>query len=164
KKSSTTAIGLLAAGLIVSFSSNANAQLGSGWTQVGHSSTLLVELNDVSSTYSPPPSNFTNGGCTYSNVNGVETFTLDNTSSNRCEIVKSGNYSTGSHQVQGDVMVLSPTNNESIIQLKASNGGSSQLLRSYATAGGRLGVGGAHPLIDGIYGVWVRINEIHDIE
>lgn len=156
----TAVLGLLAAGCV----NQAGAVVGSGWTEASYSWRLFTELHDAPHYINPAPSHYSNGGCTYTDSNGVKTFTLNNSDSNRAELELNNNYSSGSRQFQCDLLIKSPSNNESAIQIKDGqasfsmfrSGTTSNTIKVYAPSGSK-------QIASGIYGTWHRVNYIHDL-
>ena len=153
-------LGLLAAGYV----NQASALVGSGWTEASYSWRLFTELHDAAHYVNPAPSHFSNGGCTYTDSGGIKTFTLNNSDSNRAELELNHSYSSGSLQFQCDMLIKSPSLNETAIQIKQGSAAYSQLrsgkisnsLRVYLPSGGQ-------QVASGIYGTWHRVNYIHDL-
>src|SRR3954463_14787396 len=106
-----------------------HAQVGTGWTVATFSQRFEYESNDVLITISPPPSYFNNGYCSYSNAAGVETFQLLSHHSNRAETRPNDDYSSGSRQLQADVLISSPSADQCIHQMFNGSAGPWLLLR-----------------------------------
>src|SRR5207247_6740984 len=133
--------------------------MGSGWTEKTFTERFQYETNDILFSISPPPSSFNNGFCEYDNTGGVETFQLMKTQSNRAEIRPNDDYSSGSRQFQGDVLVSRPSTDECIHQIFNGSTAPFLLLREETNSNGSLKValhtgGGASNLATNIYGVW----------
>jgi hypothetical protein len=123
------------------------AQIGSGWT-TDSASHSLQKTGDV----------------TYSNSGGVELFRLNTSAAARCEIKINNNYSSGSHQFQGEVKVSgTPRSSGNSVQqiLESTTGlGDASQVRWYSSSGGTFKVNGV-TMATGVAGVYQRINCIH---
>lgn len=147
---------------------SAQAQIGSGWTQTNFTERLEYESNDVLITISPPPSSFDNGDCEYDNTDGIETFQLLNSHSNRAEIRANDDYSSGSRQFEADVLVSEPSADECIHQIFNGTVSPYLLLREETNDNGSLKValnagGGASNLGSNLYGTWFHLNTINSL-
>jgi len=135
------------AALALALTSSTHAQIGSGWT-TDSASHSLQKVGDVF----------------YSNVSGVETFRLNTADASRCEIKINNNYSSGSHQFQGEVKVTgTPRSSGNSIQqiLESTTGlGDASQVRWYSSSGGTFKVNGV-TMATGVYNVYQRINCIH---
>jgi hypothetical protein len=144
----------------------ARAQLGTEWVQYDPAS--MVQLDDaVGSDILPGTvTSASNAGATFTNENGIETFTLFNPASNRCERRMRNDYSSGRRQFEGEVRVSPPTNDESIQQVwgGASANATTQMIRAFSENNGTLKRYTSTVLATNIYNAWVRINVIHDVE
>jgi MYXO-CTERM domain-containing protein len=142
------------------------AQLGRGW--VPYEPPSMIQLDDQVGSDILPGTTTTasNAGATYSNQDGIETFTLFNPASNRCERRMRNDYSAGRRQFEGEVRVSPPTNDESIQQIfgGAADNATTQMIRAFAENNGTLKRYGSTVLATNVYGTWVRINVIHDVE
>jgi hypothetical protein len=140
----------------------AHAQVGSGWTSYSPSSVIHISTDGTLHSY-PLSNSVTTPGGTYTNANGIETFNIKNTSSNRVERRMQNDYTSGQRQFQGEVRVSSPTDGQSIMQVfgGATNATALQI-RAHNTSGGQLRRYDSELLASGIYGVWTRLNVIHD--
>jgi MYXO-CTERM domain-containing protein len=144
----------------------ARAQLGSGWVPYAPPSVLHLEVHDVIQVYPPDSTDLTNEGAHYTNKDGIETFEMLNTTSNRVERRMQNNYTSGRWQFEGEVRVSPPTDNESIMQIfgGTQSGATTQMIRAYAEGNGTIKkVGGGVVMATNVYGTWVRINVIHDV-
>jgi hypothetical protein len=143
----------------------AHAQVGSGWTQFHPDSNLQIEVHDKYIEYSGTTTSISNGGVRYSNSGGIETFQLVSTASNRVERRYKDNYSSR-RQFEGYVKVYSPSDDEKVHQIFcATPDGPYLLVGEFASSSGSLRVlapQGSATVATGIYGVWVRLNSIHD--
>jgi hypothetical protein len=143
----------------------AQAQIGGGWERYNPSST--IQLDGANGIESGPGSATSrkNEGASFSNENGIETFTLFDPISNRAERRMRNEYTSGRFQFEGEVRVSGPTNNESVMQIfGGTSGATTQMIRAYSSGGGTLRkVPGSVTLATGIYGEWVRLNVIHDV-
>ena len=154
---------------------SAHAQVGSGWTQ--YSATKRIHLDGASGDPTTFPWSSYQSNCSpticadyrYDSTTGIETFRLLDTRSNRSEIRLENDYYSGRRQFEGWVRVSSPTNDEAVHQVfgrdTASDGSApAMMIRAYSASGGTLTrEGGGKTLITGIYGVWVRVNTLHDV-
>jgi MYXO-CTERM domain-containing protein len=139
------------AGVLLSLSAAAKAQVGTGWTP-----------------YDPPERVQTRGCATYGAEGGVERFglTCDAASGdNRAEQRIENDYSSGTNQFDGEVRVVSIGGmNVSIKQTFMPNNGAFLMI---AVGGdGRLysvGDGAGGELATGVIGRWVRISTVHDV-
>jgi MYXO-CTERM domain-containing protein len=157
---------ILALSLVGASTGVARAQLGPGWVQYAPPSVLHLEVHDVIQVYPPDSTNLTNEGAHYTNMNGIETFEMLNTTSNRVERRMENNYTAGRWQFEGEVRVSPPTDNESIMQVwgGTQSGATTQMIRAYAEGNGTIKkVGGSVVMATNVYGRWVRINVIHDV-
>lgn len=130
---------------------NAHAQIGSGWTEIFPNKSLQLV-----------------GSGWYQNNNGVETFGIANSSTTtqeRAEQRVLDDYSSGSHQFQGDVKVTSLDGD--VINLKQTfqaNDGAWFLATVDAASGGTLrDHSNGAILATGIIGKTIRLNTIHDM-
>ena len=152
-----------------------HAQVGSGWTQYTASKRIHLDGATGDPTTFPWTSYQSNCSPTicadyrYDSATGIETFRLLDTRSNRSEIRLENDYYSGRQQFEGSVRVSSPTNDEAVHQVfgrdTASDGSApAMMVRAYSASGGTLTrEGGGKTLITGIYGVWVRVNTVHDV-
>jgi MYXO-CTERM domain-containing protein len=144
----------------------ARAQVGEGWVPYSPPSVLHLEVHDVIKIYPPDSTDLTNEGAHYTNKDGIETFEMLNTTSNRVERRMQNNYTSGRWQFEGEVRVSPPTDNESIMQVWGGTqaGATTQMIRAYAEGNGTIKkVGGGVVMATNVYGTWVRINVIHDV-
>lgn len=142
----------------------AQAQIGSNWAQYSPDSYIQIEVHDVFKSYPPDSTVVNDGGVRYTNKNGIETFKLATTDSNRVERRYYDNYSDR-RQFEGYVNVSGPTDDEKVHQVFCADpDGPYLLVNAHSSSGGTLSVngGGGGTLITGCYGTWVRINSIHD--
>lgn len=148
------------------FAVAAQAQIGSGWTQITPTERLEYETNDVLVSISPPPSSLNNGKCAYTNANGEETFELLNHGSNRVEIRPNDDYSSGSRQFEADVLISQPSSGESIHQIFNGPTGPWLIVREQSNYNGSIRMGGgtsSGTLASNLYGNWFRLNSINDM-
>jgi hypothetical protein len=145
--------------------SAALAQVGSGWTRYNPSSTIQLDGSDGIESSPGSTTNKKNEGASYSNSGGIETFSLFDPISNRCERRMRNEYTSGRWQFEGEVRVSAPTNNESIMQVfGGTSGATTQMIRAYNSGGGTIKkVPGSVTLATGVHGKWIRINVIHDV-
>lgn len=135
---------LAVAGLVLA--ADAQAQIGSGWTRYYPSKTLQR----------------IGGSAYYSNVNGIETFRIGS-GDERCEQRTNNNYTSGNQQFEGHVNVRSGANGSTVHQVFGGSAAATAfMLRSYNPNGGELRRYSGTTLRTGIYGVWIRVNTIHD--
>jgi hypothetical protein len=132
---------------LLTFSTAAHAQIGSGWTA-----------------YSPGMNLQLRGCGAHSASGGVETFRLTCSSTsadNRAEQRITNDYSSGTNQFEGEVRVVSLGGmNVSLKQTFMPQNGA--FLMIAVGSGGRLySVGNSGDLATGIVGNWVRLNTIH---
>lgn len=124
----------------------AHAQIGSGWSQYYPSKTIQR----------------VGGGAYYSNSNGVETFRIAS-GDERCEARVNNNYTSGNRQFEGHVRVRSGSNSATVHQVFGGSAAATAfMLRSYNPNGGELRRYSGTTLMTGIYGVWIRVNTVHD--
>jgi hypothetical protein len=161
----TLIVGVLLSPVLLSPGS-ARAQLGRGWVQYDPPS--MVQLDDQvgSDILAGTTTSASNAGATFTNQDGIETFTLFNPASNRCERRMRNDYSSGRRQFEGEVRVSPPTNDESIQQIfgGAAANATTQMIRAFSENNGTLKRYGSTVLATNIYDTWVRINVIHDVE
>lgn len=124
----------------------AHAQIGSGWSQYSPSKTIQR----------------VGAGAYYSNSNGVETFRIAS-GDERCEARVNNNYTSGQRQFEGQVRVRSGSNSATVHQVfGGSSAATAFMLRAYNPSGGELRRYSGTTLMTGIYGLWIRVNTIHD--
>ena len=143
----------------------AEAQVGTGWVQYEPTSSIQLDGSEGIESYPGDSTNLSNEGASYTNLDGVETFTLNNPISNRAERRMRNDYTSGRRQFEGEVRVFPPTNDESITQVfGGTSGATTQMLRAYDVDNGTIRkVPGSVVLASNIYGTWVRINVVHDV-
>src|SRR5581483_3054498 len=98
------------------------------------------------------------------NTGGIETFQLLNHHSNRAEIRPNDDYSSGSRQFEADVLISSPSANESIHQIFNGPTGPWLIVREQTNSGGSIRMGGGTSLgilVINLYGNWFRLNSIN---
>jgi hypothetical protein len=150
---------------ISTLSSNAHAQLGSGWVQYSPTKKIHLDNEDglqifnwtsSKSVCSPVCADYN-----YASSTETETFRLLDNRTNRSEIRLQNDYSTGSRQFEGYVTFYAPLNDESLMQIFGSTSGATQMMiRGYAASGGSIR-GAGQTLATNVYGKEVRINVIH---
>jgi hypothetical protein len=140
----------------------ARAQVGSGWVQYSPSYYVQMETHGVYTNH-PPGDHYVQEGSSYDKVNGVETFQLTSTASNRVEIRCREEYDSGRRQFEGEIRVTAPTNDESVFQVFHV-----MLLRFMAASGGQfawhLHDSPTMTIGSGYYGQWIKVNVIHDAD
>ena len=147
----------------------AHAYIGSGWTQTSPSTHIVIAStgSGYHMNYPGTSTSITDGGGKYTYSNGIRTFQLLDTSRNRVEYVFDDFYTT-KRQLQCDVLVSSPSTSESIMQMFCHDpDGPYLLIKEYSSSGGYLRVTGdgvttGTTIATGVYGVWVRLNTIHN--
>lgn len=147
----------------------ANAQIGTGWTRISPSTHIVVAStgSGYHMNYPGTSTSISDGGGRYTYVNGIRTFQLLDTSRNRVEFVFDDFYSD-KRQLQLYTLVSSPSTSESILQIFSHvPDGPYLLIKEYNSSGGTLrvvgdGVSTSTTIATGIYGVWVRLNTIHN--
>lgn len=148
----------------------AHAQVGTGWTEITPPSDLQVEAHEVIKSFPADTHEAVNGGGHYSNEHGVETFEIENRTSNRVERRFRDDYHSGTRQFEADVTVLGPTNDESIHQIFSDKPHHPWLLlRTEAKDGGSLrvnlhGGGGSGVIATGLHGKPFRLNTINNAD
>jgi hypothetical protein len=148
--------------LTLGFGANAYAQVGTGWTSYSPSSNIHIAVNGELKTY-PYSDSITTPGGTYRNSGGIETFHILNSSSNRVERRMQNNYTSGQRQFQGEVRVSSPSDGQAVMQVFGGETNATALqIRAHNTSGGQLRRYDSELIASGIFGVWVRLNVIHD--
>lgn len=140
-----------------------SSAIGSGWVQ--YSPTKKIHLDDAAGLQIFNWTTYKSVGnpicADYRYENGVETFRLLNTQTNRSEIRLLNDYSSGSRQFEGYVKFSSPLNDESLMQIFGSTSGATQLMiRGYSANGGSI-TGGGQTLATNCYGQELKINVIH---
>jgi len=162
------AAGGLFAALLLAATLPAQAQVGSGWSQVSY--TKKIHLDDETGlhtfNYVTDKSVGSGTACAryhYLSSNDSEYFDIFDNRSNRSEIRLQNEYSSGQKQFQGYVRINAPLNDESLFQIFGSTSGATLcMMRGYSSSGGKLRVvGGIGDLVTGIYGVEQKINVIH---
>ena len=164
-----TAYGLMIALAMIAGATTVNAQIGTGWTHISPSTHIVVSStgSGYHMNYPGSSTSISDGGGRYTYVNGIRTFQLLDTSRNRVEFVFDDFYSD-KRQLQLTAMVSSPANNESILQLFCHQpDGPYLLIKESNSSSGSLrvvgdGVTTSTTIATGIYGVWVRLNTIHN--
>jgi hypothetical protein len=150
----------------VVISADLHAQIGTGWTRYSPTSVIDVESGNEHTEHGAGASgtSFSYKGVKFSNLNGVETFQIVNTQSNRIERRSDEHYASGKRQWEAEVRLTSPTN-QFIYQIFAGGGvGMYWSLRARnSIAGGGVRVGST-TVASGVYGTWVRFNVLHDID
>ena len=156
---------LFAAAVTLLAASAAQAQIGSGWSQVSYTKKIHLDDDAGLQTFSwTSYKSVCSPICAdYRYSSDVETFRLLDNRTNRAEIRLQNEYSTGSRQFQGYVTFWSPLNDESLFQIFGSTSGATLcMMRGYSSNGGEIRtVGGGGTLATGVYGVEKRINVIH---
>jgi hypothetical protein len=148
--------------LFAGFSLTAHAQIGSGWSSYSPSSKIHISVNGELQIFNYSNSVSTPGG-TYTNSGGIETFHMKNSSCNRVERRMENNYTSGQRQFQGEVRVSSPSNGQSVMQVFGGVTNATALqIRAHNTSGGQLRRYDSELIASGVFGVWVRLNVIHD--
>jgi MYXO-CTERM domain-containing protein len=144
---------------------SASAQVGTGWMEYDPPSTIHLDGTNGIETSPGTSTNVMNGGASFTNMGGIETFTLFNPISNRSERRMQNTYLTGRRQFEGEVRVSPPTDDESVMQVFGGNSGATtQMIRAYNVNGGTLRkVPGSVVLAENIHGTWVKVNVIHDV-
>jgi hypothetical protein len=132
---------------VLTLTTVAQAQIGTGWTLINPSKNLQKV-----------------GNVTYSNSSGVELFRLNDASAARCEQRIVNDYTSGSHQFQGEVKVSgTPRSSGQSVQqiLESTTGqGDASQVRWYSSSSGTFKVNGV-TMATGVNGVYQRINCIH---
>lgn len=163
---------LLFTTIILMLSQNLHAQLGSGWVQYFPDKKVhLADPNENLKTFdwgpyvvygNPPYADYT-----YDAATETETFKLYENRSNRSEIRLFNDYEFGSRQFEGYVTFYEPLNDESLMQIWASESGATQMMiRGFAANGGEIGINQAYKsgtpkVIKNVYGKEVKVNVIH---
>jgi hypothetical protein len=143
----------------------AYAQIGTGWKQIFPASNIQVETHDKINEFPGTSTSIVNGGGIYSKSGNVETFQLVNTTSNRVERRYHDEYSSGTRQLQADITIFAPSNNESIHQIFNGPTGPWLIVRELNTSGGSVRMGGGTKsglLATGLYGKSFRLNSINN--
>src|SRR5438105_4334074 len=102
--------------------------------------------------------------CSYLNADGIEEFHLTSTNANRIEIRVQNDYQAPAlgRQFEGDVMLLSPTGNESLVQIFGNYSHATLfMLRGDSSNGGSLRYYTKEVLMTNVYETWVHVNVIH---
>ncbi len=144
----------------------AQAQIGSGWTQITPTERLEYETNDVLYTISPAPSSFNNGFCSYNKSGSTETFKLLSHYSNRIEIRPNDDYSSGTRQFQADIVISSPSTGESIHQIFNGPTGPWFIAKEFSNYNGSIKIysGSVSGYVaTNLYGHSFRLNTINDM-
>lgn len=144
--------------------STANAQVGAEWTEIQNpSSNIQIEAHDVITSYPGTSTSLNNAGGHYTNSGGIETFSITDTTSNRVERRYLENYNDA-RQFQADILISSPTNNESIHQVFNGPTGPWLIVRESNGANGEIRMGGGTSssyFATNLYGTWFRLNSIN---
>ena len=156
---------LVAAAFTLCAAQAAQAQIGTGWSQVTYTKKIHLDNEAGLQTYSwTSYKSVCSPVCAdYRYSSDVETFRIVDSRSNRSEIRLQNEYSTGSRQFQGYVTFWSPLNDESLFQVFGSTSGATQtMMRGYSSNGGEIRtVGGGGTIATNVYGREQRINVIH---
>lgn len=144
----------------------ARAQVGNGWIEKSYHEMLDPEiggihhfLRDIPQQYAAPDS-----ACCYTRLSGIEEFHLSSTNSNRIEIRVKNDYEMPSpnQQFEGDVMLMRPTGNESVMQIFGNYSRATLfMLRGDDANGGSLRHYTHEVLATNVYETWVHVNVIH---
>lgn len=132
---------------LAGLAATAHAQVGgSGW-----------------SSYSPTKKQDVRGStATYSNSGGVETFTIY-PGDERSETRVNNNYTSGWNQFEGQVKVTSGTTGTCVHQVFGGvTNATALMIVAHNVSGGDLRRYDSQTLATGIYGVFVRVNTVHD--
>jgi hypothetical protein len=115
------------------------------------------------SSYSPTKKQDVRGSrATYSNSSGIETFTIY-PGDERSETRVNNNYTSGWNQFEGQVKVTSGTTGTCVHQVFGGQTNATALMIvAHSTSGGDLRRYDSQTLATGVYGVWLRINTVHD--
>jgi hypothetical protein len=162
-------LSILSVLVLTGTTSSVHAQIGAGWMQISPSTHVVIGSSGSGyyKNYSGTSTSITDGGGRYTYSNGIRKFELLDTSRNRVEYVYDDIYTTR-RQFQGEFRVSSPSTEETFFQTFTDDPhGPYLLLIENNTNGGTMRVGGSGAtykptLATGIYGVWVRVNTIHD--
>lgn len=153
---------LLLAGLL-GLASTTYAQIGSGWTAFSTSGIIDIQSSGTHKHFPDTDTDVSWEGARYTRVNGVETFRLVSTASNRVERRHNEHYTSGKRQMQGDVRI-NQVSNQSIHQIFYGSVGPQCMTKGYGSNGGELRKqGGSVVMISGINNVWVRYNYLHRV-
>jgi len=152
--------------VLLTLAGTARAQLGTGWTEQVSTRLLHAETNGVLNIIGVPdhfdvaPGEF----CSYTNAGEYEEFHLWRTNSNRIEVRFKNDYSApaSGRQFEGDVMLLSGTGNECVMQIFGNNSRATLfMLRGNSADGGSLRHNTHETLMTHVYDTWVHVNVIH---
>jgi hypothetical protein len=140
----------------------AHAQIGTGWVEWDPSSFLDFQCGGTH--IHKPVANVTvNGAASYTISNGLETFKLLNNGCNRVERRHDEHYTSGSRQMQGDVLI-SNISSQSVHQIFHGSSGPYLMVKGYTSNGGELRkLAGSVVLASGINGAFVRYNYMHRV-
>ena len=152
--------------MLVAFSSLGRAQIGTGWIQATYPETLDAEVSDVHKFIKTVPQHYASPGqsCSYTNADGIEEFYITSTNANRIEIRVRNDYQAPAQgrQFEGDVLMMPPTGNESLIQIFGNYTHATLfMLRGSDAFGGSLRYYTKEVLMTNVYGAWVHVNVIH---
>jgi hypothetical protein len=143
-----------------------HAQIGTGWTQFNPSSNIQIETHEVIDEYSGSSTSLSDGDGRFTSSSGVETFQLLGHNSNRVERRYHDEYSSGTQQFEADVMLSTPSHNESIHQIFNGTTGPWLIVRELSNYNGCIRMGGGTSsgiLASNLYGRWFRLNSINDM-
>jgi len=142
---------------------SASAQIGSGWREENYREMLNPEIKDKLYAIQPVPQIYHSIGCSYTNADGVQTFSLLNKNSNRIEIRVYNDYKQGQHQFAGDVRIFPPLNDECLMQIFGNTTHATLfMLRGWSDNGGSLKHYGEDTLATNAFTDWVHVNVIND--
>jgi len=161
----TATVAVIAGFLVIQLGS-VHAQIGSGWSQISPGSTIQIEVNSTITSYSGTSTSLSSYGGTFNNSGGVETFKLvpsgdPNNQAGRVERRMQDNYSSGSRQFQGDCLIYTPSDGQTIHQVFGN--GTYILVRESSANNGSIKVVNGPNLATGLYGTWFRLNSINDL-
>jgi len=142
---------------------SAKAQIGAGWQETKYDAMLNPEIRHNRLKIQPIPKVYHGNGCSYTNADGVETFSLLNTNSTRIEIRVYNTYTNGQHQFEGDVRFSAPLDNEGLMQIFGNTTHATLfMLRGWAENGGSLKYYADDVLATNAYDRWFHVNVIND--
>ncbi len=148
----------------------AHAQIGPGWKEITPPSDIQVEGHDVIKSFPGDTREAADAGGRYTNAHGVETFEIEDRTSNRVERRFRDDYHSGTRQFEAEVTIFAPTNDECIHQIFSDQPHHPWLLlRAEAANGGSLKVAvdhgaGSGVIATGLHGKPFRLNTIDNAD
>jgi hypothetical protein len=157
---------MLITGLMCLGTGTISSQVGTGWNQ--YFPVKTIHMDDASGLHSfqwTPSHSVDCADYSYDDSTGIETFRIIDSRSNRSEIRLQNNYTSGKRQFEGEVRTSPFTDGQSVMQVfgGATNATALQI-RCHNDGNGTLKRYDGETFASGIYGVWTKVNVIHDAD